>query len=90
MRWSLAAAIGLLTLGLTRGRGLRAGLGVVRQWPQAIFCASGLAWWLWLEPSAAGWLLVAIGLLLSLPGRRSREDRDPASAVARRSPFAIK
>ncbi len=31
------------------------------RWPQAAVIAVGLFWWLWLSPSAVGWIIVALG-----------------------------
>ncbi len=33
------------------------------RWPQAAVIAFGLFWWLWISPSAVGWLFVALGAL---------------------------
>jgi len=34
------------------------------RWPHATGVAVGLAWWLWLTPSWAGWILVAVSLVV--------------------------
>ena len=46
------------------------------RWPQLPGVVIGLAWWLWLSPSALGWLIAAVFLASSLrPAWRSRPMR---------------
>jgi hypothetical protein len=46
------------------------------RWPHLFGVVVGLAWWLWLAPSAVGWLIVAVFLASSLrPTWRSRAIR---------------
>ena len=41
------------------------------RWPAALGVCAGLVWWLWLEPSVLGWVIVAGTLLLAIfPLRR--------------------
>ena len=49
---------------------------VFSRWPQLPGVVIGLAWWLWLSPSALGWLIAAVFLASSLrPVWRSRPMR---------------
>jgi len=46
------------------------------RWPHLPGVVVGIAWWLWLSPSAIGWLIAAIFLASSLrPAWRSRTMR---------------
>jgi len=54
----------------------------IRRWPEAVGVAVGVGWWLWLSPSALGWLIVAASLMLSLrPSGGRRQTPDPGSSV---------
>jgi hypothetical protein len=44
----------------------------IRRWPHAVGCVVGLAWWLWLSPSALGLAIV----LMSVLSRYWHFDRD--------------
>ncbi|OYV78974.1 MAG: hypothetical protein B7Z73_19345, partial [Planctomycetia bacterium 21-64-5] len=37
-----------------------------RRWPHLLVVGLGIAWWLFCEPSAAGWLLIAWGAVAAL------------------------
>lgn len=54
----------------------------LRRWPHAVGLSAGVAWWLWLEPSFAGWIVIAVSLL---SGMRSgwATVREPASTSNR-------
>jgi hypothetical protein len=71
--YRLLAALGcalllpLLALGSVR----RSACRFCCRWPAAVGVAVGLAWWLWLQPSILGWLLIILTLAVSLvPARR--------------------
>jgi len=76
-QWLLSAALAVLTL-LTASWSEQDWLrSWLRRWSHAIGICLGLAWWVWLEPSFLGWLLVAICVILSLSGpwQRTWESR---------------
>ena len=60
----LGAAIGLALATLLISSAMRRGVAVefVRRWPSVAGVVVGLAWWLWLSPSALGWLLILVSL----------------------------
>ncbi|MFZ5831086.1 MAG: hypothetical protein ACOY3P_13425 [Planctomycetota bacterium] len=39
---------------------------VARTWPEAVGVLAGVAWWLWLSPSAMGWAIVVASLVASV------------------------
>ncbi len=57
-----AAVLGLWALGLHWGLLKEA----FRRWPQALGALAGLAWWVWLSPSALGLLLVTASVATSV------------------------
>lgn len=59
----LLLATGLAALGIRRGWARNWGW----RWPHAWAVALGLSWWLWLSPSALGWVWLALLPLLSRP-----------------------
>lgn len=59
----VSVIIGLLLLAVVALAGLPLVSDGPRRWPQVIGVALGLAWWLWLQPSVLGWLIVAYSLL---------------------------
>lgn len=58
------AALGLALATLLVSSVMRRGVAVefVRRWPSVAGVVVGLAWWLWLSPSALGWLLILVSL----------------------------
>lgn len=80
-RW-LGVAVALALLLAARRWGLATDW--LRRWPHAVGVAAGLVWWLALEPSFVGWVIVALTLLAGyFPAVRAA--RDAASTVVRLS-----
>jgi len=49
--------------------------------PFALILAIGVAWWLWLQPSWLGAMIVLIGVASWLRDRRARQQQPVVSAV---------
>ncbi len=60
--WIVAAWVAIIGWG---GAGcVRRGYLEDPRWRPVLGLLAGIAWWLWLQPSALGWLLVAISVVL--------------------------
>jgi hypothetical protein len=70
---SLAAGTVLVLVGLRRGTLAEC----CRRWPQAIGVVAGLAWWLCLQPSALGLVIVLASLAASLLSRWAHSPAGP-------------
>jgi hypothetical protein len=84
LRWLAAVAFALAAVILfaLAWRG-RLGDWLLR-WPHAVGVLAGLAWWLWLTPSALGWLVVLVSVVAAL-----RRPWKGVAAVATASPSSI-
>jgi hypothetical protein len=80
-RCGAAAVIALVTLLLMAASRRGMLVELVRRWPQAVIVAAGICWWLWLSPSLAGWLLVALGLVAVFRSPRAAS-REASSTLA--------
>ncbi|HUY37050.1 MAG TPA: hypothetical protein VMV69_30305 [Pirellulales bacterium] len=61
-RVTAAIVVALAALVLAAGLAVRTPLDAWRQWPQVWGVAAGIGWWLWLTPSALGWVIVVLSL----------------------------
>lgn len=78
-KWLAVAALMLIAATLTFGWDRRRGLAWLERWSPAMVVLVGLAWWLWLIPSLAGWLLVGWGIWLSMRTRRAPRSERPST-----------
>jgi hypothetical protein len=62
--WRLGIVLVVALAGLTLQRWPRFPREVAPRWPLLAGVLVGLAWWLWLEPSLLGWVIVGLSLLM--------------------------
>jgi hypothetical protein len=84
-RATAAACVALAGLVLAVLLWARVARDAWRQWPHVWGVVAGVAWWLWLTPSALGWAIVAVSLVSSW---RSgwQAAREPAAAPTANAP----
>jgi hypothetical protein len=85
-RFGAGAVIALATLLLLAAWRRGMPFELVRRWPHVLTAAAGICWWLWLAPSAVGWLLIAASLAAAFRPRLGPA-REPASAMAPLGPL---
>jgi len=73
-------ATGLVTLGLAR----RWVAGWFRRWSHGAVATAGILWWMFLEPSLLGWLLVALALVRLMGSTAPRPIESPSTPSAPR------
>jgi hypothetical protein len=61
-----ACGLGLLVAACALERRRRASLALLSRWPHVLGVIAGLAWWLWLWPSALGWVVILASLVCSI------------------------
>jgi len=65
-RFFAACGLGLLVAACLIGSHSGVLPALLSRWPHVLGVVAGLAWWLWLWPSAFGWLIVLASLFCSL------------------------
>jgi hypothetical protein len=65
-RFFAACGIGLVVAACLVGSRRGALLALLSRWPHVLGVLAGLAWWLWLWPSAFGWLIILASLVCSI------------------------
>jgi hypothetical protein len=87
-RFFAACGLGLLVVACLVGSRRGVSLSVLSRWPHVLGVIAGLAWWLWLWPSALGWLVILACLVGSIrsgwkwsrPRSHSRHSSRPGTA----------
>jgi hypothetical protein len=57
-RFFAACGLGLLVVACLAGSRRGVSLAFLSRWPHVLGVVAGLAWWLWLWPSALGWVII--------------------------------
>jgi membrane protein implicated in regulation of membrane protease activity len=89
-RFFAACGLGLLVLACQLGSRCGVLLALFSRWPHVLGVIAGLAWWLWLWPSALGGLVILVSLACSLHSGwkwskpRSNARRSSGGGTARR------
>jgi hypothetical protein len=65
-RFFAACGLGLLVVACLAGGRRGVSLTFLSRWPHTLGVVAGLAWWLWLWPSALGWLVILACLVCCL------------------------
>jgi hypothetical protein len=65
-RFLAACGLGLVVAACLTGSRRGVLPAFVSRWPHVLGVAAGLAWWLWLWPSAFGWLIILASLICSI------------------------
>jgi hypothetical protein len=83
-RFFAACGLGLLAAACLLGSLRGVSLAFFSRWPHVLGVVAGLAWWLWLWPSALGWLVILATLACSIRSgwkwSRPRSNQNPLAA----------
>jgi hypothetical protein len=89
LSYRVAWATGLLGVIVLGVIGYRRGMWceLLKRWPHTMGVAVGLAWWLWLWPSALGWVIVLASVLASFYAGWKQTRPRPVSSIVTLEPL---